>query len=304
MNTDERIFPAKLLLFGEHVLLLGATALAIPLTAFGGKWAYGRNRSPYFEKMLSFAGSKTLQDVPGLDVESFEKDLQNGLYFDSNIPTGYGLGSSGAFCAAVYQKYVAQPESDPGSLKSILAKMEGYFHGSSSGIDPLTSYLNAPVIIRRKTEVELAEAQKWEANAPVVFLIDSNLPRSSQKLIDWFLAQSDTTSFARFLQQQYLVAHEAMVAAWLSADVSAFWENIQAISAYQWNHFSPMIPETLKTVWKESLDHQQFTLKICGAGGGGFVLGFARSLTKIPMLPAEYAIHLPLETNQSATGRG
>lgn len=284
------------------MLLLGATALAIPLPAFGGKWAYGRNRSPYFEKMLSFARSKTLQEVLGLDVESFEKDLHNGLYFDSNIPTGYGLGSSGAFCAAVYQRYVEQPELDPGSLKSTLAKMEGYFHGSSSGIDPMTSYLNLPVIIRRKTEVELANTPIWGANPPVVFLIDSTLPRSSQKLIDWFLAQSHTASFARFLQQQYLVAHEAMVAAWLSADVSAFWENIHAISAYQWNHFSPMIPETLKSVWEKSLDHQQFALKICGAGGGGFVLGFTRSVAQIPILPAQYIIHLPLETKQPAMG--
>ena len=38
-TPDARIFPAKLLLFGEHVLLLGATALAAPVTAFGGHWA-------------------------------------------------------------------------------------------------------------------------------------------------------------------------------------------------------------------------------------------------------------------------
>ncbi len=31
--------------------------------------------------------------------------LKTGLYFDSSIPQGYGVGSSGALVAAIYDKY-------------------------------------------------------------------------------------------------------------------------------------------------------------------------------------------------------
>ena len=33
-----RNYSSKLLLFGEHVLLLGSTALAMPVPAYSGKW--------------------------------------------------------------------------------------------------------------------------------------------------------------------------------------------------------------------------------------------------------------------------
>ena len=36
---------------------------------------------------------------------NFKKDLYNGMYFDSSIPQGYGVGSSGALVASVYDKY-------------------------------------------------------------------------------------------------------------------------------------------------------------------------------------------------------
>lgn len=37
--------------------------------------------------------------------DEIEKDLQEGMYFDSSIPRGYGVGSSGAIVAAIYDKY-------------------------------------------------------------------------------------------------------------------------------------------------------------------------------------------------------
>ncbi|MBL7808506.1 MAG: hypothetical protein JNN28_11850 [Saprospiraceae bacterium] len=298
MENDSRIFPAKLLLFGEHVLLLGATALAVPLPSFFGKWSWQNGINPYFEKMMAFAQSQDLKEISGMDTVKFVADLQHGLFFESNIPTGYGLGSSGAFCAAVYHRYINKPESDPEKLKSILAKMEGYFHGNSSGIDPLTSFMATPVLIRRKTEVELVTSSSWKGDEPIVFLIDSTLPRKSQTMIDWFLAQSKKEEFADFLNNQYLIAHQLMVASWLKADASGFWQNLETISSCQFHYFSPMIPATIRTVWENSLEHREFTLKICGAGGGGFVLGFARKKSLIPKLPPEFAIILPFEEVQ------
>jgi mevalonate kinase len=39
------------------------------------------------------------------DIDTLENDVNVGMYFDSSIPQGYGVGSSGALVAAIYDKY-------------------------------------------------------------------------------------------------------------------------------------------------------------------------------------------------------
>ena len=38
-------------------------------------------------------------------LDELKRDIDKGMYFDSSIPQGYGVGSSGALVAAVYDKY-------------------------------------------------------------------------------------------------------------------------------------------------------------------------------------------------------
>ena len=39
------------------------------------------------------------------DLDTLKNDVETGMYFDSSIPQGYGVGSSGALVAAIYDKY-------------------------------------------------------------------------------------------------------------------------------------------------------------------------------------------------------
>jgi shikimate kinase len=41
------------------------------------------------------------------DIDAFETDIEKSLYFESSIPQGYGVGSSGALVAALFEKYVS-----------------------------------------------------------------------------------------------------------------------------------------------------------------------------------------------------
>jgi len=292
---NSRIFPAKLLLFGEHVLLLGAPALAVPVKAFSGQWAWQQEQDRHHNRMLQFADSDALKSVGIIDCEQFKSDLEAGLFFQSDIPTGYGLGSSGALCAAIYDRYVREKTEDLGQLKSIFAQMESFFHGNSSGIDPLTSFVGAPILIQNKTEVQRASLQNWETEKPIVFLLDSQLPRRTGPLVTWFLEQSHDPVFTQNLSRTYLPAHGALLKAWLSADSYLFWSNLHRVSVFQYENFTPMIPKTLEQFWKKNLDSQDFVLKICGAGGGGFVLGFARNFDSAKSLPQDFKIVFPLD---------
>ena len=295
-----RNYPAKLLLFGEHVLLLGASALAVPVPAFFGKWASGAAgnlSSERRDKILQLADSESLKSIEGLDLECLKHEVENGLFFRSNIPTGYGLGSSGALCAGIYDRYMTDKTTDLAKLKDIFGRMESHFHGSSSGIDPLTSYLDAPLLIRHKTEVSAANL-KNAPDAPVIFLIDSHLPRQTGPLVRWFLEQSREPDFAAKLSDVLLPAHEAMVQAWLDADESAFWIHLRTVSRFQFEYFPPMIPTSLYPLWKQSLVSDEVQLKVCGAGGGGYMLGFARNRAAAESLSEQYSIVFPFNAEE------
>ena len=143
-------YNSKVILFGEYSMIFDSTALMIPLKRFFAQWRFtdrdkpesiASNRS--LQKFLAYlAQSEELDNV--LDLPRFRTDLERGLHLDSNVPSSYGLGSSGTLVAAVYDAYACQKTDDMMNLKRLFGLMESYFHGSSSGIDPLQCYLGSP----------------------------------------------------------------------------------------------------------------------------------------------------------------
>ncbi|MCB0531302.1 MAG: hypothetical protein H6574_00435 [Lewinellaceae bacterium] len=266
-------------MFGEHILLLGARALATPVPKYWGSWAEARRETPagQVEALAAFANSAALQGMGVLNTRQFQADISRGLYFQSSIPQGYGLGSSGALCAAIYDRYANQKTKNLSELKSVFSAMESYFHGKSSGIDPLTSYLNQPLWIDRVSEVRIFEADAWGEGEPVVFLLDTKIPRQTGPLVEWFLAEQKNRPFVQKLEAVLLPAHQALLEAWQFRQVSAFWHAIRQVSAFQLEYLPPMIPESLRPIWESCLNNEQIVLKICGAGGGGFLLGFTKN---------------------------
>jgi mevalonate kinase len=41
-----------------------------------------------------------------------------------------------------------------------------------------------------------------------------------------------------------------------------------------------MIPDNYKKLWKEGIDSNSYYLKLCGSGGGGYILGFTEDFEK------------------------
>lgn len=287
-------YPGKLLLFGEYVLLLGAPALAVPARAYAASWVndptlpvgalYEFSRYPMLESILG--ASATVQ---------FQAEIADGWRLKSAIPQGYGMGSSGALCAGVYDRYSAEKSTDLAQLKQIFAQMEHYFHGNSSGLDPLTSYLNQPIWVEQADQIRIFEEKPWE-NGPQVFLIDSHLPRQTAPLVQWFLTQQQTAAFDSQLKSELLPAHMDTLDAWVEQDATRFWRGLRALSEVQFRCLSPMIPDTLRNMWSESLTQNAYHLKICGAGGGGYILGFARNERTIVELKKRFLVTLPFQT--------
>lgn len=263
-------FPAKVLLFGEYTILNGSKALAIPYNAFNGKWSYENvdsdDRRISQESLISFLqhGSEKY-----INLAALKADVKKGLWFDSSIPHGYGVGSSGAFVAAIFNSY-ALKTGTPDDQKS-LARLEDFFHGSSSGIDPYVSYIKKPLLIHSFDEIEVLE-QKLDLKG--FFLLDTGKARQTAPLVKTYQEKMKDPEFkkgcADVLSKDVNFAVNTLI-----SDRENLFHHLWHISKFQWESFPEMIPTQMRGIWSKGLDTGDYVLKLCGAGGGGFLLGFS-----------------------------
>ena len=274
-------YPAKLLLFGEYTIIQDSKALAIPLYNFGGYWKMAESGNinielqqglPAILKYVQLAQqNKTLLDI---DTTAFEKDLQKGLFFYSNIPQGYGLGSSGAVTAAIYDRFAqgARQTDDLLKLKRTLAQLESCFHGASSGSDPLICYLDQAVLFRNKEELEKVQINK--AHQESLFLIDTGVARKTSPLVQIYLEKCKDDYYQNRLHAELIPLIDDGINAFLENQLEQLIQIIHQISYFQFKYFDPMIPDTYRSIWLDCLSSSHTKLKLCGAGGGGCILGF------------------------------
>ena len=188
-------YNAKILLFGEHTVIKGSQALAMPITKHFGSWQYvsdAKEKETLQQKLpqlLQYLNEQSLDRV--LDLATFSKELHSGLYFQSSIPTGYGMGSSGALCAAIVDRYQLQLPKTYAKLKQLFGQMESFFHGTSSGMDPLVCYLNYPVLFSSNGDVDRVGLAKLHASKkgidPAIFLLDTHIQRETAPYVNGFL---------------------------------------------------------------------------------------------------------------------
>ncbi len=288
---------SKLLLFGEHTINRGSDALAIPYPAFAGDWAYSADFSPQ-QNLSAFATHLEILQQAGsllasLDLDAFQSALSKGLYFNSTIPVGYGLGSSGALCAAVYDRFcpIKIERMDRRrfpELKQALAQIESFFHGSSSGTDPLICYLNQPILLKSEGTIEIVDLPK--SSELTFFLLDTLLPRSTGPLVQFFLQSCEEAAFFDKVTTQLVWHTNKAIAAFLKADWKDLFENTMEISRFQMEELSNMTPLAFHGVWKAGLQSDLYCLKMCGAGGGGFTLGVTFDWKKTKEQLSDYSL--------------
>ena len=281
MTDIHKKYNAKILLFGEYTVTLGSGALAIPYDEYSGYWDFGAGHESSkhgLRKLAEFVAHSPELNAK-YNLTAFHKALENGLYFDSNIPSGYGLGSSGAVVAAFYDTYSYSKNREPVLLKHELSLLESAFHGSSSGIDPLVSFLNVPVQIGDINEIISPDMQKMEYN---MFLMDTGISRETGPLVSSFKSRLNDDKDFKNAVEQLSAINKAAIQSYIMGDRISLFIHFDWISKIQYDFFSEMIPEPLRKLWKTGLDSDVYKLKLCGAGGGGFLMGMVRDQNKFP----------------------
>ncbi|MCB0653745.1 MAG: mevalonate kinase [Saprospiraceae bacterium] len=282
-------YNSKLLLFGEYLIIRSGRALAVPYQAFGGGWDFDPENLALQQNLPALANHLSNLSKKGnllceLNLEAFFRDLDKGLFFDSNIPVGYGLGSSGALSAALYDKYGTDKIDKNaveqfGTLRKILSQIENFFHGSSSGIDPLISYINQPVVIGEDGSVELISLPETKESQPF-FLLDTQMPRQTGPLVQLFLKKCEYEAYSQQIDGSLTSASISAIDHFIQNNQISLAADFTRISALQYDLFFEMIPESFRRIWQAGLDSGAFSLKLCGAGGGGFMLGYAADLKR------------------------
>ncbi len=291
------MIPAKILLFGEHIVLQGAQALATPWRQFGGDWAHSQDRAlqrdlPRFVDYLN-ALAKRGQLKASLDLLTLSKEIEEGWYFKSNIPTGYGAGSSGALTAAIYQRYKqGEQASDLKVLKEQLGQMESYFHGASSGTDPLICLLKQAVLLDPERGFSTLSLDWSSTNlGGQFFVLDTQQARKAEPWIQFFKQKTEESHFYDLMHQSLIPSSNQAIQALIAGASDELFSAIDQVSLFQINHLSKMIPPAFHQLWKQALAGEIVRLKICGAGGGGFILGFSRTEEGLSNLQKQYQIY-------------
>lgn len=304
------LFYSKILLFGEYGIIRDSKGLSIPYNFYNGALKVESNLEgdalKSNQSLQQFAFhledlQERKSELVQFDMDALKEDVANGLYFDSSIPQGYGVGSSGALVAAIYDKYAKDKITVLENLtrekllvlKAVFGEMESFFHGTSSGLDPLNSYLSLPILINSKDNIEPTGIPSQQVDGKgAVFLLDSGTVGETAPMVTIFMENLKDQGFRKMLKNQFVKHTDACVESFLKGDVKSLFSNTKQLSKVVFNNFKPMIPEQFHQVWEKGIETNDYYLKLCGSGGGGYILGFTPDYEKAKEALKDYKLEV------------
>lgn len=164
--------PAKVILFGEHAVVYGQPAIAVPVSALRayaeveatGK-AFRIVAVDLNDKQIDFDIDDPLAQVARLTLERLDKPIpQVSLLVKSDIPIASGLGSGAAISTAIVRTLAAYygVKLPNETINEIVYEVEKIHHGTPSGIDnTVIVYEQAVYFVRGKALETIANAKPF-----------------------------------------------------------------------------------------------------------------------------------------------
>ena len=299
-DSRQHVYHAKILLFGEYSVIKNSMALTIPFSHFHGElrflfddtytnYDFAKHSNKKIYNFLGYVRELEKQHKLNFpfDTDQFADDRKNGLYGESSIPEVYGVGSSGGRMASLYDKYsdfnpLTLDTKQMNELKKNMALLESFYHGTSSGIDPLNALISKPLLFRGNGDVQITDIHLPAKNPDfAVFLINSGKKGKTGPLVNYFMEKTGQHGNGSIDIQHLNSITNQSIESIIAGDNHSFFHNLSSLSAFQLTHLSKMIPDGFRTLWKEGLESESYYLKLCGSGGGGFILGFTNNFPSV-----------------------
>lgn len=274
------------MLAGEYGVIAGGEAITVPLRNYHAQLARRTDKNNLEEINASITGLRKLVSyIQSLPRNSFYAKpaiaelndlLRQDYYIHSTIPHGYGIGSSGAVSALIYDQFFSgHADLDMRQQRKDLATLESCFHGKSSGVDAMTCFTEIPLHFLSDGAILTMEQDPLKPRGNYrFFLLDSETVFDTGPLVNVFLKKMEGTAFRKAIEKDYLPMISKFIQSLsgsLNADPGLLF---RAISDFQWQNFREMIPEKMQDAWIDGQVSNTYYLKLNGSGGG-YMLGIA-----------------------------
>jgi mevalonate kinase len=187
--------PGKVILFGEHAVVYGRPALAVPVTDVQAVATVGAGRAEPGVTIHAHDVGLTIEvghaeaDEPlGLTVRNTLSTLGLSLgevrlavHIRSSIPVASGMGSGAAVATAIVRalaEHLGRP-LDANTVSSLAYETERIYHGTPSGIDNTVVAFEQPVYFRRGDPITVLDV----GHAFWLVIADSGVPSLTRQTV-------------------------------------------------------------------------------------------------------------------------
>jgi mevalonate kinase len=268
----------KVILVGEHAVVYGARAIAVPLLSRNISLRMYTDRVATTAPRIKFQiGGHPAQDQlvqmvnDAFDVLGVPK-FNLSIDARSTLIIGAGIGSSASICVGVLRgmAQVCGMVLTPVALAELANKLERRFHGTPSGLDTAVISLEHAILFERGRFAEALIVNKpKDSNLPWCFaLLDTGVRSPTIDMVyrakPWFEAQGS----AVIDQFNDITANAA--SALMDGDLTRMAESMNR------NHellaSAGVVTQPVTDVIELALKNGAIAAKVTGAGGGGCVL--------------------------------
>jgi len=165
VNTYTSTAAGKIILLGEHAVVHGRHALAIPIPDAVRAAAVRTDGSTtltvrdwHFHSVIEPGSDKDVDAVVNLILEKLDvADANFSINVASSLPPGMGLGSSAALAVAITRAVAKCQgiEVDDVGVNEIAFECEKLSHGTPSGVDNTLSCYGTPMLFRNSGSLEV-----------------------------------------------------------------------------------------------------------------------------------------------------
>ena len=94
------------------------------------------------------------------------------------------------------------------------------------------------------------------------------------------MEQYHQPEFREKINEEYVPVINQTIDSLIANDFNSFTTLIARYSQFQLSHFERMIPDTMRKYFSYGIETENFYLKLCGSGGGGYLLAISPNRLK------------------------
>lgn len=281
MNYFETFVPGKWVLAGEHAVLRGGRAVALPRHDIGLRLTFEPDSRLSRLEVDPMPAQDVIQGLASALIDKIKvlkgvsvQAPRGILKLQSSIPIGGGLGSSSALCVAMVRLMTSGQRLSVIEQIEWATELENRFHGRSSGMDISVATLGRPILFAQGPIYEPIQV----SSLPSFRFHDTELRAKTLDCIEKVasLASRDPVRAAELdekMKQAALDSVDALVAYERGETERSLQALSQAIhSAQECFEGWGLVPERVSELAQKIKRSGALAVKLTGAGNGGFLV--------------------------------